>query len=158
MADGQRVRPPRWLKATNKVMMIVSRLGLAYGTEGPAVLTVPGRKSGIPRSTPVTPMTVDGRRYLVAGFPGADWVENVRAAGEVTLTRGRKAERLRLVEISPDQARPILREFPAQVPTGVQVMKRCGLLNIGDPDELEAQAGRFVVFRFEPGENGVQKS
>ncbi|EUA15036.1 hypothetical protein I546_0776 [Mycobacterium kansasii 732] len=87
MTDGDRVKPPWWLKATNRVMMTVSRLGLAAGAEDPAVLTVPGRKSGIPRSTPVTPMVVDGARYVVAGFPGADWVENVRAAGEVTLTR-----------------------------------------------------------------------
>ncbi|KZS75987.1 deazaflavin-dependent nitroreductase [Mycobacterium kansasii] len=150
MTDGDRVRPPWWLKATNKVMMIVSRLGVAYGKEGPAVLTVPGRKSGIPRSTPVTPMTVAGKCYVVAGFPGADWVENVRAAGEVTLARGRRSERLRLVALPPDQARPILRAFPAQVPTGVRVMKRCGLIAMGSPDELEAMAGRFVVFRFEP--------
>lgn len=150
MTDGNRVRPPWWLKATNKVMMIVSRLGVAYGKEGPAVLTVPGRKSGIPRSTPVTPMTVAGKCYVVAGFPGADWVENVRAAGEVTLARGRRSERLRLVELPPDQARPILRAFPAQVPTGVRVMKRCGLIAKGSPDELEAMAGRFAVFRFEP--------
>lgn len=147
---GERVRPPWWLRAINKVMMAVSRLGLAYGKEGPAVLTVPGRKSGIPRSTPVTPMTVDGTSYVVAGFPGADWVENVRAAGQVTLTRGRSSERLRLVELPPDQARPILRAFPAHVPTGVRVMKQCGLISQGSPDELEAMAGRFVVFRFEP--------
>ncbi|ETW21193.1 hypothetical protein [Mycobacterium gastri] len=44
MTDGDRVRPPWWLKATNKVMMIVSRLGLAYGEEGPAVLTNGVRK------------------------------------------------------------------------------------------------------------------
>ena len=67
----------------------MSRLGMSFGGESPVVLTVPGRKSGTPRSTPVTPMTVDGKRYVVAGFPGADWVRNVRAAGEVTLTRGR---------------------------------------------------------------------
>lgn len=150
MTDGDRVKPPWWLKATNRVMMTVSRLGLAAGAEDPAVLTVPGRKSGIPRSTPVTPMVVDGARYVVAGFPGADWVENVRAAGEVTLTRGRRSERLRLVELPPAQARPILRAFPAHVPTGVRVMKRCGLITKGSPDELEAMAGRFVVFRFEP--------
>lgn len=130
-------------------MIAVSRLGLAYGSEGPAVLTVPGRKSGLPRSTPVTPMTVAGTSYVVAGFPGADWVENVRAVGEVTLTRGRTAERLRMVDLSPDQARPILRAFPTQVPTGVRVMKRCGLITEGSPEEFEALAGRCTVFRFE---------
>lgn len=38
------------------------------------VLTVIGRKSGRPRSTPVTPM--------YAGFPAADWVRNARTTPE----------------------------------------------------------------------------
>jgi F420H(2)-dependent quinone reductase len=50
--------------------------------EAPVVLTVPGRKSGKPRSTPITPTHVDGKRYVVNGYPGADWVSNVRAALE----------------------------------------------------------------------------
>ncbi len=67
------------------------RLGLPISRdESPVVLTVPGRKTGKPRSTPVTPMDVDGKRYVVNGYPGADWVNNVRAAGEVTLTQGRR--------------------------------------------------------------------
>ena len=61
------------------------------------VLTVPGRKTGKPRSTPVTPMDVDGERYVVNGYPGSDWVDNVRAAGEATLARGRRIERVRMV-------------------------------------------------------------
>ena len=51
-------RPPRYLKPMNKVMMAVQKLGVPTG---PAlVLTVPGRKSGKPRSTPMTPFQVDG--------------------------------------------------------------------------------------------------
>ncbi len=79
----------------NKVFIQMSKLGMNFGGESPVVLTVPGRKSGKPRSTPVTPMTLGGKQYVVAGFPDADWVKNVRAAGEVTLTRGRKSERVR---------------------------------------------------------------
>ena len=94
----------------------MSRLGMSFGGESPVVLTVPGRKSGTPRSTPVTPMTVDGKRYVVGGFPGADWVQNVRAAGEVTLRRGRSTERVRTVELSPEDAKPLLRAFPTEVP------------------------------------------
>ena len=75
-ADGQKpaLKPPWWLKPANKVFIQMSRLGLSFGGESPVVLTVPGRKSGVPRSTPVTPMTVAGERYVVGGFPGADWI------------------------------------------------------------------------------------
>ena len=69
--------------------MVMLRLGMPISrVEKPVVLTVPGRKTGKPRSTPVTPMEVDGGRYVVNGYPGADWVDNVRAAGEVTLAQG----------------------------------------------------------------------
>ncbi len=144
------VRPPWWLKPANKVFILISKLGLSYGREGPAVLTVPGRKSGKLRSTPVTPMSHDGRRYVVSGFPRADWVKNVRAAGEVTLQRGRKTERLRMVELPAEQAKPVLRAFPTEVPTGVSVMKQAGLITDGSPDEFEALAGRCAVFRLDP--------
>ncbi|MCV7075544.1 nitroreductase family deazaflavin-dependent oxidoreductase [Mycobacterium szulgai] len=147
---SERIKPPWWLKPANKVFIQMSKLGMSFGGESPVVLTVPGRKSGTPRSTPVTPMTVAGKRYVVGGFPGADWVQNVRAAGEVTLTRGRSKERVKMVEMSAEQARPLLRAFPTEVPTGVGFMKRSGLVEEGRPDEFEALAGRCAVFRFDP--------
>lgn len=150
MGSGKSIKPPWWLKPANKVFIQMSRLGLSFGGESPVVLTVTGRKSGVARSTPVTPMTVDGRQYVVAGFPGADWVANVRAAPEVTIARGRHAQRVRMAELSTDDARPILRAFPAEVPTGVGFMKRAGLVTEGRPEEFEALAGRCAVFRLDP--------
>ncbi len=148
---AERIRPPLILKPLNKVFMLMLRLGIPISrVERPVVLTVPGRKTGKPRSTPVTPMEVDGGRYVVNGYPGADWVDNVRAAGEVTLARARRTERVRMVELSPAEARPVLRAFPALVPTGADLMKRVGLLTEGTPDEVEALAGRCPVFRIDP--------
>jgi deazaflavin-dependent oxidoreductase (nitroreductase family) len=150
MPSNKSVRPPWWLKPANKVFIQMSRLGMSFGGESPVVLTVPGRKSGRDRSTPVTPMTVDGKEYVVAGFPGADWVANVRAAGQVKLARGRNVRRVNMVELSADDARPMLRAFPTEVPTGVGFMKRSGLVTEGTPEEFEALAGRCAVFRLDP--------
>jgi deazaflavin-dependent oxidoreductase (nitroreductase family) len=149
MSGSKPVRPPWWLKPANKVFIRMSRLGLNFGGESPVVLTVPGRKSGREQSTPVTPMSVGGQEYVVAGFPGADWVANVRAAGEVTVARGRTTRRVRMVELSADDARPLLRVFPEEVPTGGAFMKRSGLVVDGRPEELEALAGRCAVFRLD---------
>jgi deazaflavin-dependent oxidoreductase (nitroreductase family) len=150
MADDS-IKPPRWLKPMNKVFMFMLRLGLPIsGKEGPLVLTVPGRKSGQPRSTPITPMYVDSTRYVIAGFPGADWEQNARAADTAMLTAGRNSETVRMVELSADEARPLLRQFPTLVPTGVSFMKRSGLVTDGTPEEFEALADRCAVFRFEP--------
>ncbi|VEG45654.1 deazaflavin-dependent nitroreductase family protein [Mycolicibacterium flavescens] len=148
---GDRMTPPRWLKYANKLVMVLLRLGLPISRhESPVVLTVPGRRTGKPRSTPITPMFVDGARYVINGYPGGDWVRNARAANHVTLRQGRRSERVRLVELSPDEARPVLRQFPAQVPVGVDLMTRAGVLETGTPDELEGMAGRLPVFRVDP--------
>ena len=150
MASSKPVRPPWWLKPANKVFIQMSRLGMSFGGESPVVLTVRGRKSGRERSTPVTPMTVDGQEYVVAGFPGADWVANVRAAGQARVARGRKIRRVKMVEMSAEDARPLLRAYPEEVPTGVGFMKRAGLVTEGRPQEFEALAGRCAVFRLDP--------
>lgn len=148
MSDASTPRPPRYLKPMNRVMKAVQKLGIPTG---PAmVLTVPGRKSGQPRSTPMTPFEFGGGLYVVAGYPGADWAANARAAGAGTLARGRRSRRVRIVELTADDARAVLRAFPAKVPVGVAFAKRSGLVRSGTADEFEALAGRLAVFRFEP--------
>jgi deazaflavin-dependent oxidoreductase (nitroreductase family) len=144
----ERIMPPWWLKYVNKVMIGLSKLGVG-GEKGPVILTVAGRKTGKPRSTPVTPMTVEGHRYIVGGLPGADWVANLRAAGTATVHQGRRAQQVRMTEVPAEQARPLLRQFPVLVPTGVSFIKNAGLVTGPNPDEFEALAGRLPVFRFD---------
>jgi deazaflavin-dependent oxidoreductase (nitroreductase family) len=142
------LRPPRYLRPMNKFMMAVQKLGIPTG---PAmVLTVPGRKSGRPRSTPMTPFEHDGALYVVAGYPGSDWAANARTAGAGTLARGRRSRHVKIVELGADEAGPILRSFAIEVPVGVGFAKRSGLVRNGTPDEFEALAGRLTVFRFDP--------
>nr|WP_090341316.1 nitroreductase family deazaflavin-dependent oxidoreductase [Mycolicibacterium malmesburyense]CRL71135.1 cell entry (mce) related family protein [Mycolicibacterium malmesburyense] len=142
------IRLPWWLKYVNKAMIGLQRLGV-LGEKGPVVLEVPGRKTGKPRKTPVTPMEVDGQRYVVGGVPGSDWAANVRAAGEATLHIGRRSERVRMAEMPAEEARPLLRQFPTKVPTGVDFIKNAGLVTGPNPDEFEALAGRCPVFRID---------
>lgn len=144
---AERIRPPWWLKYVNKAMIAVNKTGLLK--DGPVVLTVTGRKSGQPRSTPITPFEVDGRRYVVGGLPGSDWVRNAQANPDAVLVRGKIRERVRMVELPVDEARPLLRQFPILVPTGVGFMKNAGLVTGPNPDEFESLAGRCPVFRFD---------
>jgi deazaflavin-dependent oxidoreductase (nitroreductase family) len=142
------LRPPRYLKPMNQVMMAVQRLGIPTG---PAmVLTVAGRRSGRPRGTPMTPFEFQGGLYVVAGYPGADWAANARAAGSGTLSRGRRSRRVKIVELTAEEARPVLRVYPAEVPVGVAFAKRSGMVRDGTAEEFEALAGRIAVFRFDP--------
>jgi deazaflavin-dependent oxidoreductase (nitroreductase family) len=142
------LRPPWFLKPMNRFVKAIQKLGIAAGPS--QILTVPGRKSGKLRSTPMTPFTHDGGLYTVAGYPGADWAANARAAGAGTLTRGRRSRRVTIVELNAVDAAPVLRSFAVEVPVGVGFAKRSGLVREGTPDEFEALAGELAVFRFDP--------
>jgi len=136
---------PAWLPWANRVVRGLNRLGLRLGTIH--VLTIAGRRSGIPRSTPVSPLTVDGRRYLVAGLPQGDWARNVRAAGQGDLTAGRRRAEVSLTEVTdPELRRAVMRAFPVEVPGGVSFFVKLGLVAGPDPAEFAAAADRVAVF------------
>ena len=137
---------PGWLPAVNRVVRAISRVGLSLGPV--QVLTVPGRSTGKPRTTPVTPLTVAGQRYVVAALPEADWARNVRAAGHGELARGRRRQTFSLTEVTDaDELREVMRAFPREVPGGVSFFVRLGLVTKADPDEFAAAADRVAVFR-----------
>lgn len=85
------------------------RLGVPLGPT--QLLTLRGRTSGKPRSTPVTPLRSMKQRYVIGGFTQGDWVANARANGEAVLKQGRRTEHIRLIEL-PDAAHgPVMRPF-----------------------------------------------
>lgn len=74
-------------------------------------LTVRGRKSGEPRTTPVNPLEIDGVTYLVAPRGTTQWVRNLRAVREGKLHHGRKATRFRGEEVPDSEKLPILKAY-----------------------------------------------
>ena len=147
MSDRNAIKPPPWLKDLNADLLEQQRLG-TLGFDLP-ILTVPGRRSGAPRHTPLTVLELDGERYLLGGFPAADWIRNVRAAEHATLTVGGRAERVRLVELEPAAAVPVLRAAPAATPSGVEMMRDAGVVSDTTPEALAEAAGICPVFRIE---------
>jgi hypothetical protein len=55
-------------------------------------------------------------RWLVAPYGDVAWVRNARAAGQVTLSRGRRSETLPIRELSPAEAAPVLQRYITRVP------------------------------------------
>jgi len=98
-----------WRRALNALVRPLARLGLT----GPRthLLTVPGRKTGKPWSTPVTIVRDGEERWLIAPYGNRNWVKNARAAGSVELRRGRRSERLGIEELPPARAVPVLRRY-----------------------------------------------
>jgi deazaflavin-dependent oxidoreductase (nitroreductase family) len=75
------------------------------------LLTTRGRRTGRPRTTPVTVVERAGRRFLVAPYGPVSWVLNARAAGRVTLSRGWRRSEYALREVLADEAGPVLKQY-----------------------------------------------
>jgi hypothetical protein len=60
-------------------------------------------------------MVHNGSRWLVAGYGPANWVENARAAGQVTLSRGGRTELLAVQDATPGESVPVLRKYMREV-------------------------------------------
>jgi len=136
---------PRWLPTVNRLVKALHRLRLPLGTIH--VLTLPGRSSGEPRATPVSPLTVDGRHYVVAALAEADWARNARVAGHGDLASRGRSRAVTLVEVTePGVRRAVMRAFPTEVPHGVPFFVRLGLVHGADPDEFAAAADAVAVF------------
>jgi len=101
-------------RLANRIVRLLLRLGLAPPST--YLLTVRGRKSGALYSTPVTLMEEGADRWLVAPYGDVAWVRNARAAGQVTLRRGRRAETVTLVELTPEASAPILKRYMTRLP------------------------------------------
>jgi deazaflavin-dependent oxidoreductase (nitroreductase family) len=93
----------------NPLVSRLTRWGISVW--GSRVLEVRGRRSGLPRRTPVNVLSHDGDRYLVAPRGETEWVRNVRAAGTATLHLGRRAEEVTVREVRDEDKPPILRAY-----------------------------------------------
>jgi deazaflavin-dependent oxidoreductase (nitroreductase family) len=129
----------------NSMFRLMTKLGL--GAPYRYILTVPGRKTGRLYSTPVDVIEVAGDRWLVAGYGPVSWVRNVRAAGEVTLSRGGNSEKWRVDEASGQAAIPVLRAHIGEI----KVTRPYFDANPDSPDEsIAAELKRHAVFRLTP--------
>jgi deazaflavin-dependent oxidoreductase (nitroreductase family) len=136
-------RPPWFIKLGNALTTLLLRRGVGMATN--VLLTVPGRKSGLPRTTPVTIIHHEGARYVQSPFGDVDWVRNLRAAGSATLTRGSQVETVSATELSPDEAAPILRRVLEMAPALIQ--KYYDVTAESSLDELVREAPRHPMFR-----------
>jgi deazaflavin-dependent oxidoreductase (nitroreductase family) len=96
-------KPPPWFTKN-----VFNPIAMRFGLSGTYKLTVVGRTSGERREVPVLPIEHDGARYLVSTRGESAWVKNVRAAGQVELTRKGVSETLGAVEVPVGERQPVL--------------------------------------------------
>jgi deazaflavin-dependent oxidoreductase (nitroreductase family) len=144
LARTLRVGPLR--RILNALVRVPIRLGI--GDRRLYVLGVRGRRSGRLYTNPVRLVEQDGARWLVAPYGEVGWVANARAAGEVTLTRRGRTERVRIAELSPQEAAPVLRTYLREVWV-VRPYVDAG--PDSSPEELAAESRSHPVFRLLDG-------
>ena len=136
---------PSWLvtHVFNPMASIPARLGLSI--RGAQVLTVAGRTTGKPRSTPVNPLEHEGATYLVAPRGDTQWVRNLRAAGEGELRLGRRVRRVQVSELDDADKPPLLHAYLDRWARETSAM--FGADGSTSLEELEKIAGDHPVFR-----------
>lgn len=140
---------PRYVALNNVAVKLFTRLGIRIGPVN--VITVAGRKSGKPRSTPVTPWQVDGKKYVIAGIGTSDWARNARAAGEGTLTSGRARTHVRLTEVTdPALKERIVMAFGTENRAGGSFLVQAGVAPNRSPEGIAAATPRVAVFEVTP--------
>ena len=139
-------RLSRWRRFLNALVRGLLRVGL--GPRHTYLLTVRGRRSGIEYSTPVTLVGEEDKRWLVAPYGEVSWVHNARVAHHVTLSRGRHAETAAIVELGPEEAAPVLKQYVTEVP----ITRPFFDATPNSPLEaFVAEAHRHPVFRIRSG-------
>ena len=142
-------RVPAWAPYLNQIARRLLAAGVPIGPD--VLLTVRGRKSGLPRSTPVTICQNAGRRGLISPFGETDWVRNLRAAGRATLTIGRRQEEVTAVELGSMEAAEFIRDVLApharSTRLGAWIVRHLDKIDIDHP--VAAAEGR-PVFELRP--------
>lgn len=140
-------RPSPAQRWANRVLTWLLRRG-----RGPAfmqLLTVRGRSTGRPQTTPVVPVRRDEQVWVVSPFGDVTWVRNVRAAGRVALHRGDDRTTYDARELDAAKATPVLRAY-LSMPSERFVRRDFDITAASSDDAIAAEAGRHPVFALTP--------
>jgi hypothetical protein len=90
---------------------IINRFAMATGVVHSQTLTVIKRSSKQVQKIPVTPVDVDGVKYLVSTRGESQWVKNVRVNPNVTLTTNSGTTKYVATETPVEDRQPIIEAY-----------------------------------------------
>lgn len=133
----------------NLVAKVLLRVGV--GPNRMHLITVVGRKTGKPYTTPLTVVETDAQRWLVAPHGGVSWVKNVRASGTAKLSRGRLTEQVKVEPVDPHESAPVLKAYVRLEPSARRAF---GVGPEASLAEFEVIALSHPVFRIRTVDSG----
>jgi deazaflavin-dependent oxidoreductase (nitroreductase family) len=141
--------PTRLFSIFNPIATRLLRAGMPMGFNG--LITVAGRRSGLPRTTPVAVIEHGDRRWVWCPWGESNWVRNLRAAGRGTIAVRRRDEAVRARELDRDERvrffRDVLHPVVRGIPFGVTFIRVADGVDVTNPER--AAEGR-VVFELLP--------
>ncbi len=143
-APERRLRVPWYVPFFNPVTKFLMGAGVPLGLNG--LVTTHGRKSGLPRTTPIAIVEVGGKRWIWAPWGDVHWVRNLRAAGRATVTMRRRSEEVTATELGPMERvaffRDIMAPLARSIPFGVAFIRIADGVDLNHPQD--AAEGRRV--------------
>jgi len=144
-------RVPSFVGVFNPIAQKLLGIGVPLGPN--ALITIRGRASGPPRTTPVALVEIQGRRWVIGTFGEVNWVRNLRAAGEATITVGKRKESITAVELSRQQGADFFAQVLGPYVRGMRLGRFLigSVLGAGDIlDDPALAASRRPVFELHP--------
>jgi deazaflavin-dependent oxidoreductase (nitroreductase family) len=137
--------PPRLVFSLfNPMAKALLGAGVPMGFNG--LITIRGRKSGLPRTTPIAIIEVSGRRWVWSPWGEVQWVRNLRAAGQATVTVRRHREEMTATELDAAERLAFFRDTLGPVARGmrggVRFIRMIDGVDLNRPEE--AALGRPV--------------
>lgn len=146
-----RTRPvyrPSWVQQRAN-LMLTRALRKGRGPSFMRLLTVHGRTTGTPRTTPVVPVRDGDRVWVVSPFGEVAWVRNARATGRIELHRGDERTTYTVREVDDHEAVPVLRRY-LSMPSRFFVRRHVDVNAKSTDDAIAAEADRHPVFELTP--------
>lgn len=150
MSDQRNYREPgRFTRSVfNPAVALLTRAGVSV--LGSRVLEVRGRKTGLPRRTPVNLLAFEGKQYLVAPRGETDWVRNARAdGGRLDLLLGSRRHSYVGHELADDDKVAVLRAYLTRWKVEIGVFFE-GVGPDSTDEAIREIAPKHPVFRLEP--------
>jgi len=143
------LRVPRIVPMLNPIAKRLLAAGAPLGPNG--LVTVAGRTSGEPRTTPLAILEIGDRRWIWSPWGDVHWVRNLRAAGAATITVRRRSEEVTATELDRAQRieffRDVLGLAARDIPFGRSFIRVVDGTDLDDP--IAAAEGR-PVFELHP--------
>ena len=135
---------PAWITGFNPIARFLLAARVPLGPNG--LITIRGRTSGLPRTTPLAIVAVLGRRWVWSPWGDVHWVRNLRAAGCATITVRGRTEDVTATELDATQRDAFFLDVLVPVarglPFGFRFVRFVDGVDLNDP--VSAAEGRPV--------------